>query len=101
MAIENQERYAQWYKLVEDQEIRITTYHARLGTWLLARLYQGGYFKPQAPHELSRRNHPRTLRKSREQVKSMVIDGFLPKRIKDYLDRWLLCWVKTSEIWRY
>ena len=30
--------------------------------------------------------HPRTLRKAREQVKSMVIDGFSSRRIKNYLD---------------
>jgi hypothetical protein len=27
----------------------IATHYARLGTWLLARLYQGGYLKPRFP----------------------------------------------------
>ncbi len=45
--------------------------------------------------------HPRTLRKAREQVKQMVIDGVSPRRISSYLYRWSTWWVRTSEHWDY
>ncbi|OGT57324.1 MAG: hypothetical protein A3F43_05260 [Gammaproteobacteria bacterium RIFCSPHIGHO2_12_FULL_42_10] len=34
--------------------------------------------------------HARTLRKAREQVKLMVIDGVSPRRISSYLHRWAI-----------
>ena len=37
--------------------------------------------------------HGRTLRKAREQVKLMVIDGVSPLRISSYLNRWAMWWV--------
>jgi hypothetical protein len=40
--------------------------------------------------------HPRTLRKAREQVKSMVIDEASPRRIRNYLHRWVIWWAMTS-----
>ena len=45
--------------------------------------------------------HPRTLRKAREQVKQMVIDGLSARRIRSYLHRWALWWVRTSQSWQY
>jgi hypothetical protein len=45
--------------------------------------------------------HPRTLRKAREQIKQMVNDGFLSKRIRSYLNRWVAWWVTTSNTWHY
>ena len=45
--------------------------------------------------------HPRTLRKAREQVKQMVNDGFLSKRIRRYLHRWVAWWAQTSGTWQY
>ncbi len=45
--------------------------------------------------------HPRTLRKAREQVKHMVIDGTSSRRIRHYLHRWVAWWVNTSETWQY
>jgi len=30
----------------------VTAHHARLGAWLLARLYQGGHFRPLYPMRL-------------------------------------------------
>ncbi len=44
--------------------------------------------------------HPRTIRKAREQVKQMVIDGMSSQRIRSYLHRWAT-WVRTSEHWEY
>ena len=44
---------------------------------------------------------PRTLRKAREQVKQMVADGLSAQRIKRYLHRWTLWWVRTSDSWQY
>jgi len=41
------------------------------------------------------------LRKAREQVKQMVIDGVSPRRISSYLYRWSTWWVRTSEHWDY
>jgi hypothetical protein len=43
----------------------------------------------------------RTLRKAREQVKWLVIDGVSPRRIRFYLHRWCTWWVRTSENWLY
>ena len=45
--------------------------------------------------------HPRTLRKAREQVKQMVIDGLSAQRIRCYLHLWSLWWVRTSGSWQY
>lgn len=45
--------------------------------------------------------HPRTLRKAREQVKYMVIDGVSLRRIRNYLHRWITWWVRTVESWQY
>src|SRR3989338_1869780 len=45
--------------------------------------------------------HPRTLHKAREQVKWMVADGVSRPKIKNYLVRWLLWWLRTSSIWNY
>lgn len=45
--------------------------------------------------------HPRTLRKAREQVKYMVIDGFSAYRIRNYLHRWTMWWTNTSNTWEY
>ena len=45
--------------------------------------------------------HPRTLRKAREQIKQLVMDGTSSQRIKSYLHRWVTWWVKTSDDWQY
>jgi RNA-directed DNA polymerase len=45
--------------------------------------------------------HPRTLRKVREQVKQMVIDEVSPRRIRNYLHRWVMWWAMTSNTWQY
>ncbi len=45
--------------------------------------------------------HARTLRKAREQVKMMVVDGASLCQIKNYLSRWVYWWVKTSSCWNY
>lgn len=45
--------------------------------------------------------HSRTLRRAREQVKAMVKDGFSTQRIRRYLHRYVLWWVKTSMTWSY
>jgi hypothetical protein len=45
--------------------------------------------------------HPRTLRKAREQVKYMVIDGTSARRIRHYLHRFITWWVNTSGTWAY
>ena len=45
--------------------------------------------------------HPRTLRKAREQVKYMVIDGTSSRRIRNYLHRWVTWWAMTSKTWQY
>jgi RNA-directed DNA polymerase len=45
--------------------------------------------------------HPRTLRKAREQVKLMVLDGISAHRIRSYLRRWAMWWVLTVESWQY
>ena len=46
--------------------------------------------------------HARTLRKAREQVKCMVIDGISSRRIRNYLHRWVIWWrATTSESWHY
>jgi hypothetical protein len=45
--------------------------------------------------------HPRTLRKAREQVKYMVIDGTSARRTRNYLHRWIAWWVGTSKTWCY
>jgi hypothetical protein len=43
--------------------------------------------------------HARTLRKAREQVKSMVTDGASPRQIRKYLARWIQWWNKTVDDW--
>lgn len=45
--------------------------------------------------------HARTIRKAREQVKLMVFDGISTQRIRNYLHRWCLWWVRTSDFWAY
>jgi hypothetical protein len=45
--------------------------------------------------------HARTLRKAREQIKWMVIDGASPRRIKNYLHLWARWWANTSDTWHY
>ena len=53
-------------------------------------------------HELMRIvPHPRTLRKAREQVKLMVLDGLSAQRIRNYLHRWVAWWAMTSNTWQY
>ena len=39
------------------------------------------------------------VRKAREQVKQMVIDGVSHRRMKSYLRRWCAWWVRTSQSW--
>jgi hypothetical protein len=43
--------------------------------------------------------HARTLRKAREQVKSMVTDGASPRHIRKYLARWIQWWNQTVDDW--
>lgn len=43
--------------------------------------------------------HARTLRKAREQVKSMVTDGASPRQIRKYLARWIQWWNGTVDDW--
>ncbi len=61
----------------------------------------GAYTENQVPQDPSIVPHSRTLRKAREQVKLMVIDGVSPRRISSYLHRWATWWVRTSESWLY
>jgi hypothetical protein len=35
------------------------------------------------------------------QVNIMVFDGFSDQRIKNYLHRWVLWWLRTTTIWKY
>ncbi len=53
---------------------------------------------PEASHIVP---HPRTLRKAREQVKAMVNSGVSLRRIRSYLHRWTMWWVRTSQHWQY
>lgn len=65
-------------------------------------IVRGGYTTEQVLSEPNRIvPHPRTLRKAREQVKQMVIDGVSLPRITSYLHRWSTWWVRTSESWDY
>ncbi len=43
--------------------------------------------------------HARTLRKAREQVRSMVTDGASPRHIRKYLARWIQWWNETVDDW--
>lgn len=45
--------------------------------------------------------HPRTLRKARENIKSMVTDGLSAQKIRQYLHRWVTWWAMTSNTWQY
>lgn len=45
--------------------------------------------------------HARTLRKARENVRWMVNDGVSLQKIRNYLHRFLLWWVQTSDTWQY
>jgi hypothetical protein len=45
--------------------------------------------------------HPRTLRKARENIKWMVIDGVSLQKTRNYLHRFILWWQKTAEDWQY
>lgn len=47
------------------------------------------------------RHGVRTLRKAREQVKNMVIDEVSPRRIRNYLHRWVTWWVNATRTWNY
>lgn len=53
---------------------------------------------PDASHIVP---HPRTLRKAREQIKAMVNSLVSPRRIRNYLHRWTMWWVRTSQRWQY
>ena len=53
-------------------------------------------------HELARIvPHQRTLRKARVQIKAMVDTGFSIRQIRNYLHRFVLWWVRTSDTWQY
>ena len=43
--------------------------------------------------------HARTLRKARENIKSMVADDVSRLQIRRYLYRWLCWWTNTSKLW--
>lgn len=45
--------------------------------------------------------HRRTLRKAREQVNQIVVNGVSLRRISSYLHRWSTWWVRTAERWDY
>ena len=45
--------------------------------------------------------HSRTLRKARTQVNVMVLDGFSTCRIRSYLHRWVIWWLRTADYWKY
>ena len=45
--------------------------------------------------------HARTLRKAREQIKCMVLDGLSTQRIRNYLQLWCAWWARTSDTWQY
>lgn len=45
--------------------------------------------------------YARTLRKAREQIKCMVIDGASPRRIRNYLHLWTRWWANASDTWVY
>lgn len=55
------------------------------------------------PQKVSNRffPHARTLRKARMQVNIMVLDGFSTRRIRNYLHRWLVWWLRTADNWKY
>lgn len=54
------------------------------------------------PHEPIRIvPHPRTLRKARENIKSMVADGLSAQKIRRYLHRFVAWWAMTSDTWQY
>jgi hypothetical protein len=45
--------------------------------------------------------HPRTLRRAREQIKCMVLDGVSPLQIRNSLNRWVIWWVNASKTWQH
>lgn len=45
--------------------------------------------------------HARTLRKARENIRWMVIDGLSARKIRNYFARWLRWWVRTSTTWDF
>ncbi len=45
--------------------------------------------------------HARTLRKARTQINVMVLDGFSARRIRSYLHRWVIWWLRTADNWKY
>lgn len=53
----------------------------------------------QQPNTLTLVPHPRTLRKAREQVKTMVNDGISFQKISNYLTHWATWWAQASGIW--
>lgn len=66
-------------------------------------IYGGG--KTESEHQKREQvcivPHPRTLRKAREQVRVMVLDGLSAQRIRSYLHRWVAWWATTSNTWQY
>lgn len=58
-------------------------------------------YNHQQPAPLQVVPHPRTLRKARENVKQMVADGTSFRKIRRYLDRYVMWWQNTSIIWEY
>jgi RNA-directed DNA polymerase len=53
----------------------------------------------QQPEALTPVLHPRTLRKAREQVKTMVDYGFSLQKIRSYLRRWASWWSTSLSGW--
>ena len=45
--------------------------------------------------------HPRTLRKSRENIRLMVADQVSPAKITRYFVQWARWWVKTTNTWDF
>ena len=45
--------------------------------------------------------HPRTMRKARENLKSMVASRVSLSQTRNYLHRFVLWWVKTVDGWTY
>src|SRR3990167_3275004 len=68
------------------------------GKKLFAKIHRRKYY---AHHNQKSIAHVRTLRKAREQVKCMVIDGVYPFRIRNYRHLWTRWWATTSDTWHY
>ena len=63
--------------------------------------YGGAVFDHQKHELIHIVPRQRTLRKAREQVKCMVIDGVSPFKTRNYLNRWVIWWVIISDTWHY